>query len=330
MSKVKNMVIIYDNIIFNLQRQGGITTYWRNITSFKLTGFKIEFSDSMIKFKIPLALRRYLDFKYKLDEKFIFHSSYYRICSSPLAINVTTVHDFTYEYYRKGLKKWIHSYQKKRALKKSSLIICVSENTKKDLLKLYPEISSKKVEVVYLGVGKEFIRLQGVKKQKTILYVGNRHGYKNFKVLCDFLLKDKTYNLTLVGGEKLSKTELNSLINLSYKHFTNISNDKLNVLYNQSYALIYTSHYEGFGLPIIEAMKAGCPVICNNTSSLKEIGSKYVIQGPMSEEFIEDALNKLKNKKFKEMLINAGLEYANDFTWEKTASKTHELYKRFQ
>ena len=135
------------------------------------------------------------------------------------------------------------------------------------------------------------------------------------------------YNLTLVGGGSLSKKEKNALKNINYMHYQNISNSELNNLYNNSFALIYPSLYEGFGLPIIEALKAGCPVICNDGSSTKEIGDQYVLKGNISADFINKSLKRLEDLRFRKKIISDGIEYASTFTWGKTAQKTLELYK---
>ena len=101
----------------------------------------------------------------------------------------------------------------------------------------------------------------------------------------------------------------------------------LNNLYNQSLALIYPSSYEGFGLPIIEALKAGCPVICNKGSSTGEIGGEYVLSGSMSKEFIINSILKLNNESFRNDLVKNGIKYASSFTWEKTANQTLKIYE---
>lgn len=98
--------------------------------------------------------------------------------------NITTVHDFTYEYFRKGLPKYIHTWQKGFAIKKSDGIICISEHTKKDLMGFYPEIEEFKIRVIYNGVGEEFKKFENpkellkddfeiLKDTRYILYVGD-------------------------------------------------------------------------------------------------------------------------------------------------------------
>ena len=323
------MKIIFDNIIFNLQKSGGITNYWEKLYShvkkdYKIISYKYIFS----KHLIPIVLYRYIDFSIKTNNKFIFHSSYYRISRNTKAINIVTVHDFVYEYYNSGLKRFIHKLQKGRAIKKAEKIICISENTKKDLFKFYPNILKEKVHVVYHGVSDNFkiIDNKGDSSNK-IIYVGKREGYKNFNELIKAFLKLNAFELIIVGGGKLSLGESNLMKDINYKHYMNISEKKLNELYNMSFALVYPSLYEGFGMPILESLKAGCPVICSNKSSTGEIGKNYVISGKMSSSFIINSIEKLKDNKFRKALVSSGIHYASEYKWENTAKETIRIYQ---
>lgn len=329
------MYAIYDDIINDLQSKGGVSVYWYNLKSNLQNKFETESynGSNLIRDRnLPLLIHRYLNFNSKKESKHIFHSSYYRVSKNKNAINVVTVFDFVYEHYSSGLKKFIHQTQKRRAIFNASKIICISENTKNDLLKLYPKIDKNKISVIYLGVSEEFYRVEEINNDsntsKDLIFVGQRNGYKNFQIVIEVIEKKKEFKLVLVGGGPLSKDEKNKLKNINYKHHQNISNTELNVLYNNSFALIYPSLYEGFGLPILESLKAGCPVICNDGSSTEEIGDKYVLKGEMKTEFIIDSLEKLMNMKYRQKLIFEGINYASTFTWEKTAKETLDLYSQ--
>ena len=176
------MKIIYDNIIFNLQKSGGISNYWEKLYSNVIKDYKIiSYNYIFLKNLIPVSIYRYIDFSIKTSNKFIFHSSYYRISKNKKAINIVTVHDFVYEYYNRGLRRLIHKIQKGRAIKNAEKIICVSHNTKNDLFKLYPNIDKEKVHVVYHGVSNNFKLLENkVTSCNKIIFVGKREGYKNF------------------------------------------------------------------------------------------------------------------------------------------------------
>jgi len=133
----------YDNIIFSLQKAGGVSDYWFELLKrFKLNGvqcFELDndnvFSSQLNlitrrESRIPLKILRYLPFQKNLPAYSIFHSSYYRVSLQKNIANVTTVHDFTYEYFTKGFRQKVHTWQKSFAIRHSAGIVCVSENTK--------------------------------------------------------------------------------------------------------------------------------------------------------------------------------------------------------
>ena len=350
------MKITYDNIIFSLQKAGGISIYWAELIKrlvqkekeaifFESENQNIFRKELDIETKkennINLQLLRYLPFTKKLPKKSIFHSSYYRVSLQKNIVNITTVHDFTYEYFRSGLAKCIHVWQKGFAIKKSDGIICVSENTKKDLLKFYPMINESKIKVIYNGVGDEFVKLENpneyladrfevLKNKKYILYIGDRSKYKNFKIAIEVLKKLNDYIFVVIGGQEFSNIELENMkdIKESVFHFRGISGDKLNVLYNNAFCLLYPSSYEGFGIPIAEAMKAGCPVVSTNASSIPEVaGDAGLLVNEIKVENFVNEIKKLENDDFKNALINKGIEQVKKFSWDKCFNETYSFYR---
>ena len=348
------MNLILDNIIFSLQKSGGISIYWYELIK-RLIEEKQDFlcfeedkscqniyrkeltiPEKQIITKVsclPVSIRRYLPLnisKEKLQPESIFHSSYYRILNDDVKYQVVTVHDFTYEYFMSGLSKYVHIAQKKKAIDKADVIICVSQSTKRDLLKLYPEFSRKRIEVVHSGVSDAFCQLQGNHEGK-VLYVGGRTGYKNFSFVVELVSRLKNYQLVIVGSPLSVKEErfLDSKLRNRYIMNVHVSEEKLNLLYNQATCLVYPSSYEGFGVPVIEAMRAGCPVIALNTSSMPEVcGDAGIMVNELSlTEFIKKVKYVEKNRND---FVDKGLAQSQKFSWSKCFNETNEIYKSLQ
>lgn len=347
------MKIVFDNIIFSLQSSGGISVVWANLLDRIIRKEQINYrvieygSPSNIFRKnidIPiqniehrnlkfLKLFRYLSPKLvELREKFIFHSSYYRVCFNPYAINITTVHDFTYEYFRHGIARKIHSWQKEKAIRNSDYIVCISKNTKKDLLKFIPDIDPGKVRVIYNGVSDSYYIMDSVpypQYMNFVLFLGARDDYKNFKFTVNSL-KSTRFNL-LICGKPLSCDEEQFLnVNLGsdrYILLSGISDEELNKVYNSVYCLSYPSSYEGFGIPVIEAQKAGCPVICLNMSSIPEIvGENYPTLNNLSTESFVKLLNLFSDFDSRDKIKKLGSLNAQRFSWDKMFEEYLSLY----
>lgn len=357
------MECILDNIIFSLQKAGGASVVWaehikRLLCESNVNCQFLEYSNADDNFfrsslGIPtdkilrknaslLFLKRYIDLCGVEKEPYIFHSSHYRLDKNPNAFNVTTVHDFTYEYFVSGIRKFIHSSQKWHSIRKASAIICITESTKRDLLKFLPEVDESKIYVVYNGVNEQFRPLNPSEYKLSlpfddcgyILYVGSRLvPYKNFDVALEVCSRLHV-PLLMVGGEPLSREEKNKMDEKLgkdyYFNFWGTTVCQLNELYNRALLLIYPSLYEGFGIPVIEAQRAGCPVIASANSSIPEIigDSKYSLNN-ISANSIVDAISFLKNKpNERENEIELGFKNSKRFSWDITYDKTIQIYNK--
>jgi mannosyltransferase len=343
-------MILIDGIIYSLQQSGGISVYLNELLKqLKLNGIESDcliypnnnhYAQNMTVTNNPrlsIQLERYLDVKIKNKNQgnVIFHSSYYRLPKSNSGIKViTTVHDFTYEVYPDGLKTKLHHWQKKKAILNSDGIICISHSTKRDLLHFIPEAKDIPIKVIYNGVADFKPLTVSVKEKKDVLFVGARGGYKNFETCAHSLKNHTELNLVAIGGGKFSSDELAMLNNIlpgRFKHAGFISEQELNQYYSDAFCLVYPSLYEGFGIPIIEAMKSACPVIASNSSSIKEIATDAsILLDDINKEKISEALTSLHDELLRNSLISKGIKRASLYSWSKMGIETINFYNEIR
>jgi glycosyltransferase involved in cell wall biosynthesis len=334
----------FDNIIYKLQKTGGISRYWREITARinKDNQFTTKFTDGS-------KIQRFLPI---LSNAEIFHSSHFRTTFDRQAKVVSTIHDMTYERSLAdssasvlGLK--LNIWQRKRAIEKADAIICVSESTKQEMLDIYPRVASKRIEVIHHGCSFDrsiIIPSTATKRlnyltqteQRFALYVGDRSSYKNFNsALLGFAESELAKNnfLLVCTGSKFTDLE-QSLVRQLNLHNSILMIDcateiEMHYLYQNAFALLYTSSYEGFGLPPLEAMNCGTPVIAANQSSMPEIiGDAGILLTDIKDSsLISHALNRLLDADTRNMYIQMGRECAQHFTWERSANQHMKLYQ---
>lgn len=268
---------------------------------------------------------------------------------------IITVHDLTPLVFRKffpaGFRGELKWRIQKRSLKNSSAIIADSRSSKEDIVRFvnFPE---NRVHVVYLAAASYFRKLESDRKQrvikkfslpdKFILYVGDVTWNKNLPRLIEAIgktgynliiagkaFKDMTYDKSNPWNADLKKAQElaaqnNKIVSLGF-----VENEDLVALYNCATLLAMPSIYEGFGLPILEAMQSGCPVITSEEGSLREVsGSSAYYIDPYDVDSIAQGINKLASD---ELLRNAlskkGLRQAKKFSWQKTADATTRVYE---
>ena len=232
---------------------------------------------------------------------------------------------------------------------RTKMVICDSISTKNDCVKLL-NIPEKRLKVIQLSADEQFKPLKNKKnihdelKKKYnidypfILFVGTLEKRKNVPILLKSFYKLKKFNikhrLVIVGGKGWKYTEIFDIIqDLNLQNdviFTNyVSDEYLVKLYNAADLFVYPSLYEGFGLPPLEAMACGCPVITSNTSSLPEVvGDAGIMIDPNDIDSLTDSMLKiLTDNELRQKMARKSLERACMFSWKKTAKETWDVYE---
>jgi glycosyltransferase involved in cell wall biosynthesis len=297
-----------------------------------------KFLWSQIYLPIELYLNKNIDI--------FFSPAHYlpRFCPVP---QVVTIHDLAYLYFPEDFKKkdlWQLVNWTKFSINKSKQIISVSKTTKKDIIKNYA-VDESKISVVYNGFEKSFNKLKipafakaNASKEKFILFVGTLQPRKNLEVLIDafekFQQTNPDFKLVIVGKKGwLYKSifEKVKTMNLEDKIiFTgHISDDELVWYYENAFCLTLPSLYEGFGIPVLEAMSYDCPTIISMSSSLPEIGGDASLYfDPTNAEDLLQKFNTLNgNIQLRKELIKKGKQRIKFFSWEKCGKETLDVIR---
>ena len=265
---------------------------------------------------------------------------------------VLTIHDIQQEYYPQFFS-WRERLRRRRSYQvsaqKARQIIAISEFTRQTLLEKY-HLDAHKITTIHCGVAHDFFtpvepQLIGQVIQKYdlpeqfALFPARGWPHKNHQSLFEAMGKLKTRyaspcKLVLCGLavaelphhlQHLLENELrDTILILGY-----VSRDDLRVLMQTATVVVYPSLFEGFGLPILEAMASGCPVICSNTTALPEIAGKAaMLVDPLDTEQLALAIQRVStDKEMRSELIAQGLKQCQNFSWLQTAEKTLEVYK---
>jgi mannosyltransferase len=345
------MNLYYDNIVYDLQKVGGISSYWYELTKrfLKANDVQLKFyetnlvNENILRHKLVLSetdvaisrngaklierFRRLNDWDFEPPS--IFHSSYFRVPVRKRDVKVvSTIHDFTHDLFFKGPRVWLHNFAKNRTIVESDALITPSENTKSDLLRFYPRIDERKIHVIYNGVSDKFKQVDASSASDlNLLYVGARDEYKNFKFAAQLAATRKECIFVIVGAALTpsEKMYLDSKLKGRYQVHTHISTTDLNMLYNQAACLLYPSSYEGFGIPLLEAMRAGCPFIALSGSSIPEVaGDAGYLLSALDLNEAKSALKDILNTR--DLLSKKGHQQSLKFSWERCYEDTYKLY----
>jgi glycosyltransferase involved in cell wall biosynthesis len=364
------MKIIYDHQIFAVQRFGGISRYFYELISrlcreadidialflgFHINEYGIEAHDDRYGLfcglkrpqirkteKLFSLLNRAL-FKpfFMASRADIYHPTYYADFSLNFkGKRVVTVYDMIHEIYPEyfGTRdRQLTTEKKRKAVLAADAIICISESTKRDVSRFFA-VPEDRISVVYLANSLNF---EGSSAQLVrmpyILFVGERGGYKNFDLLleayaCSARLQ-KDFGLACFGGSEFTASERSSIstrgLNDRVFHYSG-SDEVLSNLYRHASVFVSPSLYEGFGIPPLEAMHYGCPVLVSNTSSIPEVVGEagHYFDTGSRDELVAGLEKIVYDEEMRRKLIKYGLEQEKKFSWDICATETMNLYGR--
>jgi glycosyltransferase involved in cell wall biosynthesis len=356
--------ILYTGDIFRLQARGGITRYFIELIPrlgrtvrivaglhqskvIRARGLTAEASAYLAPFKTSPRFRAAVNavidaYRLRGDAPAILHPTYYRdparLPSLPM---VLTVYDMAHERFPAMFRRrWWNSEDparwKKAIVDRADRVVCISESTRRDLIELL-RVDERKTRVIHLGSR----TWAGVAADEIpewdapfFLWVGERHTYKNFAAAVRAWSGSKAAAGTAIlcaGGPPLGAGErllLESLGVAGRVRQVTLSEGKLRWAYERAAGLLYVSRCEGFGLPLLEAMSLGCPVVTSNTSSMPEVAGDAAIYVDPTDtasiaEGIERCLSEGRNPTMTERLwARAAL-----FSWEKCAAAHETVYR---
>ena len=290
----------------------------------------------------------------KRDQIDVYHGTSYQLWAEGRAGSVVTIHDLALVRFPQFSKRFLGErwsiHKTRRILQRATKIIAVSQSTANDLTNFY-QIPADKITVIYNGVGEDFYpccepgMIRSIRDRYDIhtddyvLFTGGCEPRKNLERLLEafLILHRKVYPLSLVvvGGMGRRSHEIHQRIaRLGLERNVvlpgHVPNPDLRLLYSGARLFVYPTLYEGFGMPVLEAMACGVPVITSNASSIPEVaGDAAFLIDPYDVQTLAEAMGSvLEDQNLHESLRTRGLERVKAFSWESTAHQTLEVYKK--
>ena len=271
----------------------------------------------------------------------VMHNTFYLprgLSEHPQSRRVVTVYDMIPELMPKTRRRMDFLTEKHKYVQKAHHIICISESTRSDLLRLYPEINTP-MTIAYPGVGSAFTpdtpRVAGF-PEPYVLHIGNRASYKDgatlLRAFAAISQEFPDHTLFLVGGGPLTRSERDycSANGMSGRvEQRSLADGDVPAVYAQATVTVFPSRYEGFGLPAVEAMASGSPLILADTSSLPEVGGRAARYFPPGDDNKLGAVlgEVLSGDSLRRELSALGIEQAKRFTWAGYAASNAIAYQ---
>ncbi len=296
------------------------------------------------QFKIPLSLAR--------EGVRLVHEPHYVLPPLTRCRSVVTIHDCIHLMFPEYLPNKLAYYYAKGSMwtasHKADRILTVSEASKKDILRFF-NVAPHKVEVIYNAIDERFLAPPNAERMELarqryqldhpfILYVGNIKPHKNLERLIDSFARARSQGLDdlklIIIGDEISKyPPLRQSVHKHKldKHVRFLGFQPMETLaafYRLARAFVFPSLYEGFGLPPLEAMACGTPVVTSNVSSLPEVaGGAAVLVDPYDEDAIASAIVRaVSDDSLRSELIEKGIQRARTFSWKQSVKKIHDIY----
>ncbi len=320
-----------------MQSHGGIGTYLQNLLPYLeksgLKLLKIESKESIY------SLREQLMLPLKIPRTALFWSAHFNVPLLPILAKrrLVTLHDFYHLAHLKELSLLQRAYARlfmRAAVQKASRLITISSFTQKELYRFFPSFRGK-VDLILLGPGSVATEQEGpefIEKlpEKFFLFVGNLKPHKNVETLVRAFGQVEGQEHLLIVGKKegmIRGIDWERLSLLPKVHFMGqVKGGELRALYRRATALIFPSFYEGWGLPPIEAMAQGCPVIASRAASIPEAcGEAAQYFDPHSVDELVSLLRSVSD--WRAEFILKGKKQAEKFSWQKCAERHLEVIR---
>ena len=358
------MKVALDEQIFAIQPYGGISRMFSELAKSLVEGQHREvqlrplnapivnryvLDDTDLKARLQVseassqwsALARYFMQPQSAKDADIVHNTFYlphglKVGSG--AKRIITIHDMIPELLPRTRRRLDWITKKQRYVESADHIICVSEATKQDLIKVYGP-AAVPISVIHHGVDKRFhpnVPRVDFLPERYVLFIGHRGAYKDadilFQAFAHIAQANPDLHILCVGGNGLSAREIARLEELGIRERVAqryLSDELMASAYTHATLFVFPSHFEGFGLPTLEAMASGTPVILARATSLTEVGGDAAayfepgnhreLAGLMADLLHDDAALKEMSER--------GLERAQQFTWERATNETLDVYR---